>query len=389
MKKTVKKFSTVFLSVLLCIVLVAQVSASSLSDLQDQYDKLDGQISDLQGEIDKLKDNQKTQQAAKAKIDQQIAAVKSQITILENRISELNQQITNTEQEIADKENQIAQKEELLRQRLKAQYMTPDSNVLTTILGCNSYSEMLRQVDNMVRIAKSDNELIDELTEEKAQIVAKKADLEKSKADVLASQTALDEKRAALSSQSSQLQGVLNDIADTKKLTEEQAKKLQSEQKILDEQIQAIIAANQSPDESYDDNKTLLFPVSWSYRISAPYGYSDAYGSAFHTGIDIARPYGGASISGKPIRAAATGKVISVIYSNSGYGYHVLIDHGAGLYTLYAHCSSIAVSNGQYVTRGQTIAYIGSTGNSTGPHLHFEVRTSSKYGSHVNPMKYL
>lgn len=389
MKQKFKKLSTIVTAILLCMAMVWQVSASQLSDLQDQYDKLDGQISGLQNEINNLKNNQKNQEAAKKKVDQQIAAVREQVRILEDRIAALNQEISLAEQEIAAKEKEIADSEELLRQRLKAQYMTPDSNVLTTVLGCNSYSEMLRQVDNMVRIAKSDNELIDELTAKKAEIVEKRAQLENSKAQIQATQNTLNEKRAVLTSQSAQLQGVLSDIADTKKLTEAQAKALEQEQKKLDEQIWAIINANDSPEGSYDpDNSTLLFPVNWSYSISAPYGYSAVYGPTFHTGIDIARPAGGGSILGKPIRSAGSGKVISVIYGSTGYGYHVLIDHGAGLYTLYAHCSSIAVSTGQFVSRGQTIAYIGSTGNSTGPHLHFEVRTSSKYGSHVNPMKY-
>ena len=384
------KFFAVLTSLVLCFAIMLQVSAAtSLEDLRDEYDRLDGEIADLQDDINELNKDKKTQQAAKAKIDKQIAALRSQISILETEIKTIQKNITQAEKDIKAKEKEIAHKEELLRQRLKAQYMTPESNTLTTILGCNTYSEMLRQVDNMVRIAKNDNELIDLLTVQKQEIIDKKAELEKDRAQVQASKVVLEEKRALLKSESATLQGVLNAIESDRKEAQSDINTLKNEQKKLDEQIQAIINANKSPEDSYDNNKTLLFPVAWSYRISAPYGYSAAYGSAFHTGIDVARPYGTASISGKPIRAAASGKVISVIYSNSGYGYHLLIDHGAGLYTLYAHCSSIAVKSGQYVNRGQTIAYIGSTGNSTGPHLHFEVRTSSKYGSHVNPSKYL
>jgi len=389
MNNKLKRVFAVITSLVLCLSLVLQVAAVTQEELEAEYDRLDGEISDLQSEINQLNKDKKNKEAAKKKIDQQIAALKSQINVLERKIDTIQANIRSTKKEIETKETEIVDSELLLRQRLKAQYMTPEANTLTTILGCTSYSEMLRQVDNMVRIAQNDNELIETLTKEKEALVEKKAKLERDKASVEASQALLADKRATLNSESTRLQGVIQDINDDKQSAQSDINTLKKEQQKLEEQIQAIIEANKSPENSYDDDTSkLLFPVNWSYRISAPYGYSSAYGSAFHTGIDVARPYGTASILGKPIRAAASGKVISVIYSNSGYGYHLLIDHGAGLYTLYAHCSSIAVKSGQYVQRGQTISYIGSTGNSTGPHLHFEVRTTSRYGSHVNPMKY-
>jgi murein DD-endopeptidase MepM/ murein hydrolase activator NlpD len=119
---------------------------------------------------------------------------------------------------------------------------------------------------------------------------------------------------------------------------------------------------------------------SW---ISSPFGWRTLYGKPdFHTGIDIA----GRNVYGKPIIASNTGQVVKVAYYTTGYGYHVMIDHGDNNWTVYAHMSSIAVKQGEWVNQGQVIGYVGSTGNSTGPHLHFEIRIN---GERKNPLDYV
>lgn len=125
---------------------------------------------------------------------------------------------------------------------------------------------------------------------------------------------------------------------------------------------------------------SLFSDASWRSHITSNYGYRTSPYSGFHYGIDIGMPMG------TPICATKDGTVSSAIYSTSGYGYHIIIDHGDGVQTLYAHCSELLVSTGATVTKGQVIAKVGSTGNSTGPHCHFEVRIN---GERVDPSPYL
>ena len=122
---------------------------------------------------------------------------------------------------------------------------------------------------------------------------------------------------------------------------------------------------------------SLIKPISSGYTITSRFG---ARSSGMHTGLDIAAP------TGTPIYAAASGTVTASGWSTSGYGYHVIISHGNGVETLYGHCSALYVSEGQYVSQGENIAAVGSTGNSSGPHLHLEIRVN---GSHINPQNYL
>ena len=384
-----KKIIAFLMTVCLLLTSTASIYAASIDDMQNQYDNLDSQIEDLQDKINSLKSEQSQQQQLKDAISQQLAAVRQQVNLLNTNIAELDASIAETESSITEIESQIEEDEELLRQRLKAQYMTPTANILTTILGCSSYSELLITLDNMICMAESDTELLERLRDEKQELVDKQEELTASKAEVEANRSVLAQKQAQLDSQEAQVSGVLASINTDVSSASESMASLKAEQDALEKEIaQAIEDANSGGDTpDYGDGSGFVWPVTWAYRISAPYGYSAAYGDEFHTGIDIARP-GAASIYGKPIVAAQTGKVFVVKYSNTGYGNYVLIQHNANLYTLYAHCSSIATSIGQTVSRGQTIAYIGSSGNSTGPHLHFEVRTSASYGSHVNPMNY-
>ena len=384
-----KRIAALLLVVCLLVTSTINVGAASINDMQNEYDNLDGQIEDLQNKINSLKSEQSQQQQLKAAIDEQLSAVRRQVDILTADINQLDASISETEGSITQIEGQIEEDEELLRCRLKAQYMTPTANTLTTILGCSSYSELLITLDNMICMAESDTELLKRLRDEKQELEEKQQQLTADKAEVEANRSVLAQKQAQLDSDQAQVSGVLSTISSSVSSATENMASLKAEQDALEKEIaQAIKDANSGGDTpTYDNGSGFVWPVTWAYRISAPYGYSAAYGDEFHTGVDIARP-GAASIYGKPIVAAGAGKVILVKYSNTGYGNYVLIQHSSNLYTLYAHCSSIAVSNGQTVSRGQTIAYVGSSGNSTGPHLHFEVRTSANYGSHVNPMNY-
>jgi murein DD-endopeptidase MepM/ murein hydrolase activator NlpD len=149
-------------------------------------------------------------------------------------------------------------------------------------------------------------------------------------------------------------------------------------------EIDAIYAQLDPTDDVYEGGQLLWPAVKGSTYISCDYGWRFS-GTDFHTGIDLT----GGGIYGQPILAAASGTVIysqTTYTAGKGYGIYLMIDHGSGISTLYGHCSALAVTTGDTVTRGQVIAYVGSTGWSTGPHLHFEVRIN---GTYTSPWPYI
>ena len=397
MHRTHRKKALVSLLLALAITLAGPfggtqtAKCASVDDLNSKYDQLDDKINDLQDSINDLKSSKSEAQAQKEQLDEQLSLVRQQVAVLEDKIAALNTQIAEKEAFITQKEEEIADNEELFRKRLRAQYMSPRTDGLTAILGSEDFSQMLVKMDTMTRIADHDKQLIEQLEREKQEIVDAKNELAANKADIEASKSLLDAKKAQLASQAEEVGNSISSLEDQQAMNEKQVAQYRSEQKAVQQQIADLLASYENSGDTMGDKYVggqFQWPVPGYYHISAPYGKSAAYGWEFHTGIDISRG-SQASIYGKPIVAANDGKVAVVRYGNTGYGNYVMIDHGGSLYTLYGHTSSIAVRQGQYVKKGQTIAYVGSTGNSSGPHLHFEVRKGISYGSDVNPMPYL
>lgn len=370
-----------------------RAEAASIGELNSQYSDLQQQINDLQGDLDSITDETARQQAEQQQLEQQMGIIQQQVDLLRTKIDTLNAQIAEKEQYIEQKEAEIAENEELFRQRLKAQYMSPDADGLSAVLGASTFSEMLIKADTMTRIADHDKQLIETLTQQKADLVAAKDELAASKADLESSKAELDSKNAQLAGQKSVVDANIDQLNQQKAMTESQLAQRRDELKVNQAQIEAAIKENEANNGGggsggggfTPSSGVFQWPVPSCSNIYAPYGYSAIYGSEWHTGIDIS----GGGIYGQAIVAADDGQVVSAIYGNYGYGNYLLVYHGNGLYTLYGHCSSLAVGKGETVRRGQTIAYVGSTGNSTGPHLHFEVRQGGSYGSDVNPLNYL
>ena len=168
-------------------------------------------------------------------------------------------------------------------------------------------------------------------------------------------------------------------ILDANKQYMENAEKYKKEQDALEQEIQELLQ-NEGSDEAYGDGQ-LKWPVPTRSYISSYFGWRTLYGRPnYHKGIDIP------GSAGTNIVAADSGKVLKVSKLTYGYGWHVIIDHGNGVSTLYAHCSRLDVSVGDYVEKGQVVAGIGTTGNSTGNHVHFEVRIN---GVQQNPLNYV
>lgn len=369
-------------------------------------DDLDDQVQDLQGQIDSSRLEQENWQqviedvSAKLKqIQADLDAANARLQSIQTKQAEINAQIAQTQNEIVKMEAYLKTRQDVLNRRVRAIYMHGQLNYLEVILGANSFSDFANRVELLKRVIRSDYNLILEIQKQKAAIEAKKAQLEEDKRQLDALAAEAEKTRQEIAKKKAEQQKVL-DAAKSNKAAAAQMEQdlnaqLASVRNLIQQRLAAAEAARQaaqqqaaSDDEGgggSDDNYVQgTGAMGWpcSGPITSPFGYRThpIFGTTiFHAGIDIGVDYG------TPIHAADSGVVV---YSGwiSGYGNAVIIDHGGGISTLYGHNQSLAVSEGQSVSKGAVIAYAGSTGNSTGPHCHFEVDVN---GSPVNPMGYL
>ena len=359
---------------------------SQQEDLQKQQEALDAKISQAENELER-------QQLIKENSSYQITLTEQRINLLEEKIALLNTSIEEKETEIAQKEEEITQIQntidenyELLKKRLRSMYTTGRSSTLGLLLGADSFTEFLTHADRLKRIAEHDRELIEALSADMETINAAKAEVESAKAEVETNKTEIETEKAQVeyleSQYHAQVQEAESQIQDIEALQaqmEADTAKIQAELQQVQAEIDAIYAANVSDGEYVGGNFGWPLP-GYSY-ISSYFGWR-FNNTDFHTGIDIT----GANVYGKSIVASNAGTVMHVqrTYTpNKGYGMYVIVDHGGGYTTLYGHMSNIVVNVGDVVARGQKIGEVGSTGWSTGPHLHFEIRVN---GEAINPL---
>ena len=373
--------------------------AASLTELQQEQAKLEQEQEENDAKLASLKEDQSKQQEYKDALDAQMQNLQSQIDGLNTQINSLDASIEEKNTAIAEKQKNIDEDVETLKERLCAIYMMGDASTLEILLQSESVIDMAQKVELLNIITEHDTKLIAQLTADMESIADEKAEIESEKEQVAAARTELESKGSELAEVQAEAERVLEDLnqsvasvqAESDRIAEEKAQaSAEIDQWWKDYYAQLAEQENQQNNGSsgssggssgsigsggYVSTGNFTWPVPGFTNISC--GYSSG-----HKAIDISG--GGRTIYGTPIVAADSGKVVTATYHYS-YGNYVMIDHGGGYSTLYAHASSLAVSAGQTVTKGQTIAYVGSTGNSTGPHLHFEVRVN---GNRQNPFNW-
>lgn len=338
---------------------------------------------------------------------QEVADLNASILEYENQIKQLDEQLTQLNTSIEEKEKELTEKKQTLENRLVAMYMKKETTFLDVIISGNLMNFISNQ-DMIKQIADYDNKLITEVEELKASLQQEKqqveniklekqlkneelqklkAEKEQKAANLTEEQKELEAKLSEYKAQAEQYaelerQAIAREEAARKAAQEEAARKAAAEKQNAQTNTSSNNTTSSNTATSTYTGGKLGWPCPASSRITSPYGYRILFGVRdFHTGIDI-----GASM-GTNIVAAESGTVILANYGwNGGYGNYIIINHGNGITTRYAHASQLYVSAGQTVSKGQVIAAVGTTGNSTGPHLHFEVRIN---GSHTNPLNYL
>ena len=358
---------------------VSSDDQAQIDDLNNQYEELEEHQKEIQAQIDAAKSEKDKYLAEKNQLNGQIDNTQAQINVLTDKITLLDNMIAENNASIADLEEEIDKDYEIFRQRARASYMSGDSSTISLLLGADSFSDFLMKADITARVAENDREIIAGLEANIAELEKLQEENEANKADLNDSKGTLDEKKQQLNGQVSQIQGQIEDIDALQKQYEANKAEIDKMMAQVQSEINDIYASYESQGEY--TGGVMTWPVPGYTGITSYYGWR-FNNTDFHTGIDIS----GSNIYGQNIVAAADGVVIKAqetYVQGVGYGRYLIIDHGGNISTLYGHTSQLLVSEGDHVTRGQAIAKVGSTGWSTGPHLHFEVREN---GTAVNPL---
>lgn len=378
----------------LCAMLPA-VSAENSSDIQDEIDRLKEEadrIEQQQKEIENQIDENDAQTLSfaeeKMRIDNDLELARQEVENLEAQIHQYNLLVAEKQaelDELTEKQNTLMQK---FRLRMRSLQERGNISYWQVLFHSASFEDMLMRKTMVEEIAASDQRMLGQIRENAEQVLLakeslteQKAMLEEKKVEQAAAQEALEHKRAESDQAISEL------IASRQDLVEEQ-ERIQDDMDALEKEIAAREEElnRQQQQNNYVPVVTeagFLFPVSLNgYQcMTSPYGYRVHPISGvtrLHNGVDLA------AVTGTPIFASKSGVVTTACIGwGNGYGNHVVINHGDGYSTLYAHQSALNVYEGQIVSQGDVIGYVGSTGNSTGPHLHFTV---FKNGETINPM---
>lgn len=339
--------------------------------------------------LEDAKKKKADQTKIKAALDDKIAATQDLIDDCNSKISGLNKKISAKQAEIDKMNAEMEADNQEFRKRMRSIYMSGTQSDVQILLGAEDFSEYLVLAEMTANLATKDNALIEKITASINAIEKDKSEIQVLLDEQSAIKKDLDSYKATLDKEVKEVNGIIKGLNND----------ISKAQKEMEEANKQINQGSSNSNISFGGGN-FLWPVAGHYYISAGWQSNDSVHRGTHKGIDIA----GGGIAGKPVRAAADGRVY--IVSNSckhnygknyscgcggGYGNYVAIDHGKNTSdgnsykTLYAHMKSAAVSNGAYVKRGQVIGYVGTTGWSTGNHLHFEVIVN---GVKKNPANY-
>lgn len=358
-------------------------------DTLDEIRSLKSDIHSVEQKIKELEEARSSLQTYIQKLDQQVNAIASQISELEKKIEEKKEEIAQKEEELQQAQAEADAQYERMKKRICYMYERGEDSFLVMLLESGSIAELLNRVDYARQMSDYDRRMLEELRELRDTIAECKAALEREQEEqeqlleeLEAQKAAVDRAISAKTQEIADYQAQITSASSEQGVYEEQ---LAEQEKLLEQvehQIAAAAAARAAAEDGDGGASGFVWPCPSSRRITSGFGNREAPvpgASTCHRGIDV-----GAS-SGSAIVAAASGRVTTSAYSSSA-GNYVVISHGGGVCTVYMHASALYVSEGEKVSQGQKIAAVGSTGFSTGPHLHFGVIVN---GSYVNPLNYV
>lgn len=404
MKNICKKIigTVLVIIILLSANMSIAVSQTDINKQQNQQKENNNKINETKTKINEVQEIKDETLKEVESLNAQINEYQGQISSLEAQISDANNKIKDSEEKLAQAEVDYKKQQTMLEQRMVAVYEAGETSYLDFLLTSQSLSDFISNYYLVSELTQYDTELLEKLQEQKNEIQKAKDNLEEGKNQLTTAKASKEsvasqlqktksEKDAKVSQLSAEEQKLQSQIAELQKDNESINKKIQAmqaqieaERKKAEEEAKKNHNSNNSSSNSGSSSAGFIKPVN-SYVTTGLYYSSGSY----HGAVD----FGASGVNGMPVYAVADGIVVTTQALTTSYGNYIIIYHpSSNLYTLYAHgqAGSISVSQMQRVKQGQQIMRVGNTGNSSGPHLHFEVRTAPGYYSNrVNPANYL
>ncbi len=410
MKKFFTKHIKKIIVVLMCIVVMtslpgqsyaityADITSDAIKDKEDKISAAEDEKKALEDSLAALEEKKAALEKDKKNLSNYVKELDTQLAEIEAQIEELNVQITVKEAEIEEAEKELQEaieteqaQYEAMKKRIQFMYEQGESNYFAMLLSAEDFSDMLNKADYIEQLSAYDRQKLDEyvaITQYvrlcKSELELQKQVLDKTKEGVVLRQGEIE---SLIAAKMVRIQEFETDIATKQAAIDEYEEDLKFQNELISQleaevkEAKKEILLENGISISYNGEK-LTWPCPSYTRISSLFGWRihPTLGvNKFHNGVDMAAP------KGTDILAAFSGEVVAATY-NSTMGNYVMMNHGNGFYTIYMHASKLCVSPGQIIIEGEKIAEVGSTGRSTGPHLHFGVR---KNGEYVNPMDYL
>ena len=358
--------------------------AASTSQLKSRLAELKSARAEANAAVEALEGESEKYSEKIAALDYQIQSTRAELNATQKIIDSLTRDIADKQDELDETIAQLDEKQELFETRIRVMYENGDTTYLEVLLSPEDFSDMLTNMEIVSQIMDYDKRIVEEYKALKAQIETQKAALESDRKDKQDYADDLEQAYEEIEAQKKEYKALKAKVDSDLALKKAEAERMLREQDEINDEIAALsrqetAASGGGGGKVYSGS--LVWPCPSYSRISSQYGYRTHPISGtrkLHKGLDIA------ASSGNPVIAAASGTVVKSYFSSS-YGNYVVISHGGGLMAAYAHMTRRLVSAGQTVAAGQQVGTVGSTGNSTGPHLHFEVYVG---GSTTNPMNY-
>lgn len=369
------------LNLALSLLISLSVTGTALAD------DLEDQLADLQRQAEEQQAKTNEASAKVENVSERLRQIQEELRVATAEYKEVKGQLDSVEDKISDNtellqktEADLKVKNKKLQQRVRDIYINGQISYVDVLFGAKDFADLMTRMDVLKRIIKHDYDLIMKVKEEKATVENTRAQLEKDKAEAEVLVADAQAKKAKVEDKESEQQVLLDQAVYDRDTSERMYEEIMA----ASQEVANMIRRSQMSSAGYSGAPAgaggMIWPISGPITSEFGWRTHPIFGTArFHSGLDIGGDYG------MPIYAAASG---TVIYAGwiSGYGNAVIIDHGGGVTTLYGHNDSLNVSEGENVAQGQVIAMCGSTGNSTGPHCHFEVREN---GEPVSPYGYL
>ncbi|MBR4881462.1 MAG: peptidoglycan DD-metalloendopeptidase family protein, partial [Clostridia bacterium] len=359
----------------------ADVNDSNVQSMEEEIQKLQNEQDRLLGQINAIKNDKSETAQYKQYMDSLVNATSQKMILAEALVDELDTKIAESETKIKDAEVNIEETQAKIVERLRYAQENGNVNELELLLDSKGMSDFLTRLDKVNSMLEYDRRIMTDFKEQKASLEAYKKTLEASKQTQSDTLTQLEKDKASYEKISKENALYMQSLQNDEDKFWAEYEKARAAEEALNAELTAYIKQMQAQSAVVPSGDGFMRPLPQGVGyISSPYGWRKLNGrDDFHAATDIA------CAQGTSIYASDGGKVLRAEWHWS-YGYYVLVDHGGGLSTLYAHCTSLAVSAGQMVQKGQTVGYVGQTGSAYGYHLHFEVRVN---GERVNPAGYV